>query len=271
MLVLGGVLSQAGHPIAFFSEKLNETRRKYSAYDLEFYALVQTLKHWRSYLIHREFVLFTDHDSLKYLQSQNKLSAKHARWFSYMQQFSFVIKHKSGQENKVADAFSRRPHPLLLLTTNSSGMVSMKDHYDTDADFKEVWESLHNNPSITVTDYTLIDGYLLKGGRICVPKGSLREFIIQELHGGGMAGHFGQDKTYFLVADRFYWPNMRRDINTIVSRCRICQMNKGGKHNTGLYTPLPIPQRPWVDLSMDFILGLPRTVRGNDSIMVVVD
>jgi nicotinic acid mononucleotide adenylyltransferase len=78
MLVLGGrVLSQAGHPIFFFSEKLNETRRNYSSYDLEFYAIVQTLKHWRSYLIHCEFVLFTGHDSLKYLQSQNKLSAKH--------------------------------------------------------------------------------------------------------------------------------------------------------------------------------------------------
>jgi hypothetical protein len=55
-----------------------------------------------------------------------------------MQQFSFVIKHKTGQENKVADAFSRRPHPMLLLTINSSGIVSMKDHYNNDAYFKEV-------------------------------------------------------------------------------------------------------------------------------------
>jgi len=81
-----------------------------------------------------------------------------------MQQFSFVIKHKTEQENKVADAFSLRPHPLMILSINSSEMASMKDHYNTDVDFKEVWESLHNNPSIAVADYTLIDEYLTKGG-----------------------------------------------------------------------------------------------------------
>jgi len=51
------------------------------------------------------------------------------------------------------------PHPLIILSINSSEMASMKDHYNIDADFKEVWESLHNNPSIAVADYTLIDEY----------------------------------------------------------------------------------------------------------------
>jgi hypothetical protein len=81
------------------------------------YALIQTLKHWRPYLIHREFILFTDYDSLKYLYSQNKLSPRHARWISFLQQFSFVIRHKTC-ENKVADAFSRRSHSLTILSTN---------------------------------------------------------------------------------------------------------------------------------------------------------
>jgi hypothetical protein len=62
---IAGVLSQAGHPIAYYSEKLNDSRRKSSKYDLEFYTLIQTLKHWRPYLIHCEFILFTDHDFLK--------------------------------------------------------------------------------------------------------------------------------------------------------------------------------------------------------------
>ena len=64
---------------------------------------------------------------------------------------------------------------------------------------------------------------------------------------------------------------MSRDVQRYITRCKICQLAKGHNQNTGLYTPLPVPSRPWDSVSIDFVLGLPRTQRGYDSVMVVVD
>lgn len=91
------------------------------------------------------------------------------------------------------------------------------------------------------------------------------------MHAGGLGGHFGRDKTYSLLGDRYFWPSLRKDVYRFVDRCMKCQTSKGHSQNTGLYSPLPVPERPWVDLSMDFSVGLPVTVRRHDLIMVAVD
>eukprot|EP00268_Persea_americana_P054391 TRINITY_DN6228_c9_g1_i2.p2 TRINITY_DN6228_c9_g1~~TRINITY_DN6228_c9_g1_i2.p2 ORF type:complete len:117 (+),score=21.63 TRINITY_DN6228_c9_g1_i2:402-752(+) len=61
---IGGVLSQETHPIAFSNEKISDAKKKYSFYDLEFYAVLQSLRHWRYYLISNKFVLSSDNDAL---------------------------------------------------------------------------------------------------------------------------------------------------------------------------------------------------------------
>ncbi|GKD60381.1 reverse transcriptase domain-containing protein, partial [Tanacetum coccineum] len=82
---IDSVLSQNQRPIAFFSEKLNETRRKYSTYDKEFYAIVYSLDTWRHYLLSNEFVLFSDHEALKFINGQHKLKPHHAKWVEFIQ------------------------------------------------------------------------------------------------------------------------------------------------------------------------------------------
>eukprot|EP00253_Pinus_taeda_P025527 PITA_25527 len=232
-MAIGAVLSQEDRLVVYFSEKLNESRQKYSTYDKEFYAIVQALKHWRHYLLGNEFVLFTDNSALQYIMQQHKLNHKHTAWVEYLQNFTFVLKHISGQANKVADALSRR--------------------------------------TLILQESTMQEGLLFKGRQLCIPNCSMRENIIQEKHSGGLAGHFGIDKTIAQVRHFYFWPKLQRDVQRYVSRCKICQLEKGHSQNTGLYLPLPIPSRPWDSVSMDFVLGLPKTQRGFDSVMVVVD
>ena len=73
------------------------------------------------------------------------------------------------------------------------------------------------------------------------------------------------------MATRFYWSQIQRDTYNFVKRCATCQRAEGTSTNAGLYTLLPIPTTVWEDLSADFVLGLPKTQRGYDAMMVVVD
>ncbi|XP_057811643.1 uncharacterized protein LOC131025875, partial [Salvia miltiorrhiza] len=221
---IGAVLMQERRPIAYFSEKLNGATLSYPTYDKELYAWVRALQTWQHYLWPNEFVIHTDHESLKHLKGQHKLNKRHARWMEFIETFPYVIKYKQGKENVVADALSRRH-----------------------------------------------DDYLFRKNKLCVPKCSLRELLLLESHGGGLMGHFGIAKTLAVLHEHFFWPHMKRDVERICGRCVTCKQAKSRVSSHGLYTPLPIPTAPWIDISMDFVLGLPRTKRGRDSIFVVVD
>jgi hypothetical protein len=84
-------------------------------------------------------------------------------------------------------------------------------------------------------------------------------------------GHFGIAKTLDILHEHFYWSNLKRDVQRIYDRCITRRQVKSRVVPHGLYIPLLVPKEPWVDVSMDFILGLPRSRKGRDSIFVVVD
>ena len=266
---IGGLLMQGGKPVAYFSEKLNGPTLNYSTYDKEFYALVRSLETWQHYLWPKEFIIHSDHESLKYLRMQNKLNRRHAKWVEFIESFPYIIKHKKGKDNDIADALSRRYTMLSQLDCRIFGLESIKGQYELDAAFKDV--ILNCKEGHAWNKYVLNDGYLFRANRLCIPVGSVRLLLLQEAHGGGLMGHFGATKTLDVLANHFFWPQMRRDVQRFVSRCTTCQKAKSHLNPHGLYMPLPVPSIPWADISMDFVLGLPRTKRGRDSVFVVVD
>ncbi|GJX45491.1 reverse mRNAase [Tanacetum coccineum] len=201
---IGVVLSQEGRPVSYFSEKLSDARKKWSTYDQEFYAVFRALKHWEHYLIQDQFVLYTDHQALKYINSQKDLSKMHARWVSYLQQFPFTLKHKSGHQNQVADALSRRATLLVTLTHEVTGFDVFRDVYADDEDLGNTWSKL------PFDDYSMQDGYLFKGNCLCIPRCSLREKLIHDLHRGGLSGHLGREKTIDILEERYYWPHLKK-------------------------------------------------------------
>ncbi|KAL2223912.1 UNVERIFIED_CONTAM: Transposon Ty3-I Gag-Pol polyprotein [Sesamum indicum] len=241
---IGGVLMQGGRPVAYFSEKLSGPTLNYPTYDKELYALVRVLETWQHYLWPKEFVIHSDHEALKYIKSQSKLSRRHAKWVEFIESFPYVIKHKKGKENIVADALSRRYVLLSIMDAKILGFELIKDLYANDVDF---------------------------ANQLCVPNCSIRSLLLKEAHSGGLMGHFGISKTLGVLSEHFYWQKMRRDVEKFVGKCIVCHKAKSKLNPHGLYMPLPIPSVPWEDISMDFVLGLPRSKRGRDSIFVVVD
>jgi len=195
---IGAILSQEDKPVAYFSEKLSESRQKYMSFDKELYVVVQLLKHWGHYLLANEFVLFSNNSTLRYIMQQHKMNHKHAKWVEYLQSFTFVLKHISGQANKVANALSRRNLILQESTIQVLGFEHLKDLYEVDADFKEAYEACQNpllRDNSSWLDYNMQEGLLFKGGQLCIPECSMREKLIQEKHNGGLAEHCGIDKT----------------------------------------------------------------------------
>ncbi|KAJ8751882.1 hypothetical protein K2173_026086 [Erythroxylum novogranatense] len=122
--------------------------------------------------------------------------------------------------------------------------------------------------SNVVSDFELRDGTLWMGQRLCVPDvDGLRHEILEEAHVAAYAMHPGITKMYHTLKLHFWWPGMKRQVAEFVSRCLTCQQVKA-EHQApvGKLHSLPIPEWKWDRITMDFIIGLPRTPRQYDVI-----
>jgi hypothetical protein len=236
------VLLQEGQPIAYLSENLSGPSMNYSTYDKKLYALVCVLETWQHYLWPKEFVIHSDHESLKHVRGQEKLNKRHAKWVEFIKTFPYIIKHKKGKENVIADTLSRCYTMLSQLDHKIFGLKSIKELYATDVDFKDAYKNCREGR--TCNKYVLQDGLLYRANKLCVPTSSVHLLFLQEAHGGGLMGHFIVKKIEDVLAAHFFWPKMRRGVERYMSLCTTCNKAKSRVNPHGLYMPLPIPIVP---------------------------
>ncbi|CAI7802682.1 unnamed protein product [Closterium sp. NIES-54] len=206
-------------------------------------------------------------DPKKIAASQLQLSRRHARWMEFMEgSFHYRIEYKPGVRNP-ADPLTRPSCQLASLTVTAGHPLptSLFEHgYTVDPDFTP-------QPPTGVEVQGSV--YIRKGtARIWVPAYHPLRQLLFEAHNVVIAGHFGADTTAKTLSRTYFWPGLTTDVEDYIRSRDTCQLTKSSRQRkAGISQPIPPPDRPWQVVTMDFIMALPRTVRGHDAIFVVVD
>jgi hypothetical protein len=206
------------------------------------------------------------------------LNAKKSRWLEFLCEYKFDIKHIKGKENKLIYALSRRVHELHTTTISMyQNDLKGKIYEDAKVDLQYmelVTQSQQGKMKQKVEYYELgNDGILLYINKIYVPNShELKSIILKEMHNLPYVGHPGYQKTVATVKSQYYRPSMKKEIVEYIDKCLECQKVKDEhKHLAGLLQPLPIPERKWDVVIMNFNTKFPRTRKQHDGIMVVVE
>ncbi|WVZ86089.1 hypothetical protein U9M48_032929 [Paspalum notatum var. saurae] len=268
---LGCVLMQEGKVIAYASRQLRKHEVNYPTHDLELAAVVHALKIWRHYLFGTRCEIYTDHKN-----------------------YDLEIHYHPGKANVVADALSRKSYVNMAVAFQmppelceefesiSLGFVNhtttatfeaeptleqeIKKHQKTDEKIQEIREQIKVGKAPHFCEDK--QGTIWYKNRLCVPDvDSIRKLILSEAHDTAYSIHLGSTKMYYDLKERFRWYGMKRAVAEYVAVCDTCQCVKARyQRPAGLLQPLKIPEWKWEEISMDFIVGLPRTQKGEKQV-----
>ncbi|KAL0448766.1 UNVERIFIED_CONTAM: Transposon Ty3-I Gag-Pol polyprotein, partial [Sesamum latifolium] len=298
---LGCILMQHGKVIAYASRQLRPHEINYPTHDLELAAIVHALKIWRHYLYGETFHIFTDHKSLNYIPTQKELNLRQRRWIELLKDYDCTIDYHPGKASIVADALSRKTVDQLagMICYNVEYLTALRAmdvHFSVDGDLllatiqvkpslkDKIKDAQDKDPYLKKmktkvqegkNDQFVIqnDGMLMNEKRICVPNvEELRTEVMHEAHYAPYAMHPGSTKMYRDLRPYYWWPTMKKDVAEFVAKCLTCQQVKA-EHQApaGKLHPLSIPEWKWEKITMDFVIGLPRTFRKHDVVWVIVD
>ncbi|KAL0556761.1 hypothetical protein IC582_005277 [Cucumis melo] len=279
---LGCVLMQQGKVVAYASCQLKSHEQNYPTHDLELAAVVFALKIWRHYLYGEKIQIFTDHKSLKYFFTQKELNMRQRRWLELLKDYDCEILYHPGKANvaplhwdleraEIAVSVGAVTMQLAQLTVQPTLRQRIIDAQSNDPYLVEKCGLAEAGQAV---EFSLSsNGGLLFERCLCVPSDSaIKTELLSEAHSFPFSMHPGSTKMYQDLKRVYWWRNMKREVAEIVSKCLVCQQVKAPRQKpAGLLQPLSIPEWKWENVSMDFITGLPRTLRGFTVIWVVVD
>ena len=270
---IGAVLSQGGRPVAYFSKGLSTRHHVLSVYEKEMLAILAAVKRWHAYLMGRRFQIKTDHYSLKFLLDQKANTPAQQAWIVKMMGYDYEVSFRKGSTNTVADALSRKPQGSFyaISTITSDLLQQIKQTWVSDASLIHLIHKLTKSPH-KPSKYSWSDGQLRRRGRLVVGSNdNLRKDLFHLFHNTPEGGHSGAEATLQRLASVCYWKGLKRNVREQVRSCVVCQQFKyDNSASPGLLQPLPIPNKIWTEISMDFLEGLP-TAKGKSAILVVVD
>lgn len=262
------------HPIAYGSRTLNKCQRKYTTTEKELLAVLFGIEKFRYYLEGTHFTVHTDHSSLIWLNSMKNPSPRIARWIVKLSQHSFKIVHRKGSCNTVADALSRSLENVSVLNLTSLKLDKWYINM-----MKNVQESPEKYPSFKVENNVLYKHVFSKfdlddtvsNWKIVVPSAHRRE-TVKMYHDQETSGHLGLSKTLSRISNLYYWVNMSKDVYRHIKKCVICAASKASNlPQAGLMGEYRDINFPFQMISADLIGPYPRSVNGNQYLLVVVD
>ncbi|GJR23145.1 putative reverse transcriptase domain-containing protein [Tanacetum coccineum] len=275
--------------IDYASRQLKLHDKNYTTHDLELGAVVFALKIWRYYLYGTKCTVFTDHKGLQHILDQKELNMRQRRWLELLSYYDCKIRYHLGKANVVADALSRKERikPLrvraLVMTIGldlpkqilEAQIEARKPENLKSEDVGGMLIENSKDPEKPRNEKLepRVDETLCLNNRSWLPRyGDLRTLIMHESHKSKYSVHPGSDKMYQDMKQLYWWPNMKADIATYVSKCLTCLRVKAEHQKpSGLLVQPAIPQWKWDNITMDFVTKLPRTQSGNDTIWVIVD
>lgn len=272
-IAVGAVLQQyvdnGWKPLAFFSRRLLPAESNYSTFGRELLAIYSAVRHFRYAVEGHEFAIFTDHKPLIYAfrHRSERHSPREVRHLDFVAQFSTDIRHVSGKDNVVADALSRVSNvtaPSLAIDLDAVANAQQAD-IQLRTSCQNTNLRLSDQPLPTSAGTILCDVSLGRPRPIVPP--SYRRTIFDALHS---ISHPGIRATAKLIADRYVWPGMQKDIRNWARACLACQQAKVHRHVSAPLGQFPQVSSRLAHVHVDIVGPLPPS-RGMVYLLTMID